>query len=92
MMMLLETAVAMGWNLGGGSSRFLLEQGSHDTCVPPLPQPFTRSGAFASSPWYLGLGCCPLLPAADGKSLAEGQLAPAGQEVERSTLRENTFV
>lgn len=31
------------------------------------------------------------MPAADGKRLAEGQLAPAGQEVERSTLRENTL-
>lgn len=32
--MLLETAVGLGWERG--VSRFLLEQGSHDRCVPTV--------------------------------------------------------
>lgn len=60
-------------------------------CAPPPQEPFPESGACASSPWHLGLGCCPLPSTGDGKSLAEGQLAPAGQEAERWTLREGAF-
>lgn len=43
-------------------------------------------------PWCLALVCCPLSSTADGKSLAEGQLAPAGQDVEGLTLRDDAFV
>ena len=60
-------------------------------CAPPPQEPFPESGACASSPGHLGLGCCPLPSTGDGKSLAEGQLAPAGQEAERWTLREGAF-
>ena len=60
-------------------------------CAPPPQQPFPESGARASSPWHLGLGCRPLPSTGDGESLAEGQLAPAGQEAERWTLREGAF-
>lgn len=90
MVILLETAVGLGWELG--VSRFLLEREVMTDVCPPTQQPFTASGVFVFPPWCLGLGCCPLSPTADGESLAQGQWAPARREaVIRLALREDAF-